>query len=154
MPSYSARSKARLETCDPKLQALFEEVIRHWDCTILEGRRDQATQDEYFRTGRSKVQWPNSKHNAIFPALSRAVDCAPYPIDWNDHKRFIHFAGFVLGVASTMSKLCRQYSIPSSAVKGHREMSGAATECPGTFIDLDLLRAAVSEVLGETDANA
>jgi len=102
MPSFSARSRARLETCDPKLQALFEEVIRHWDCTILEGRRDQATQDEYHRTGRSKVKWPNSKHNATAPALSRAVDCAPYPIDWEDHKRFIHFAGFVLGVASTM----------------------------------------------------
>ncbi len=102
MPSYSARSKARLETCDPKLQALFEEVVRHWDCTILEGRRDQATQDEYFRTGRSKVQWPNSKHNAIFPALSRAVDCAPYPIDWNDSERFRAFGGFVLGVAAVM----------------------------------------------------
>jgi len=53
-----------------------------------------------------------------------------------------------------ISKLCQQYNLPSSAVKGHREMPGAATECPGTFIDLDLLRAAVSEVLGETDANA
>jgi peptidoglycan L-alanyl-D-glutamate endopeptidase CwlK len=26
---------------------------------------------------------------------------APYPIDWNDTKRFYHFAGFVLGVAKS-----------------------------------------------------
>jgi hypothetical protein len=30
---------------------------------------------------------------------SRAVDVAPYPIDWNDFKRFYHFAGIVRAVA-------------------------------------------------------
>ena len=33
---------------------------------------------------------------------SRAVDVAPYPIDWNDTERFGRFAGFVLGMAAAM----------------------------------------------------
>ena len=51
-----------------------------------------------FLRGNSKVQFPNSKHNSL-PSL--AVDAAPYPIDWNDKKRFALFAGFVLGIAAT-----------------------------------------------------
>ena len=39
------------------------------------------------------------RHNA---KPSRAVDVAPYPIDWNDRERFHLFAGFVLGIAYSM----------------------------------------------------
>ena len=96
MPSFSQRSKDRLATCDDRLQEVFEEVIKHWDCTILQGERTKEEQDEFFRTGRSKVRWPNSKHNS---SPSKAVDVAPYPIDWNDTRRFDYFAGFVKGIA-------------------------------------------------------
>ncbi|MHC4992700.1 MAG: M15 family metallopeptidase [Planctomycetota bacterium] len=102
MPSFSQRSQDRLNTCDPRLVEIFEEVIKHWDCTILQGVRPKEEQDEYFRTGRSKVQWPNSKHNVLNPGdKSRAVDVAPYPIDWNDTRRFDYFAGFVQGIAAS-----------------------------------------------------
>lgn len=102
MPSFSQRSQDRLNTCDPRLVEVFEEVIKHWDCTILQGVRPKEEQDEYFRTGRSKVQWPNSKHNVLNPGdKSRAVDVAPYPIDWNDTRRFDYFAGFVKGIATS-----------------------------------------------------
>lgn len=33
---------------------------------------------------------------------SRAVDVTPYPIDWNDRDRFMHFAGIVRGIASQL----------------------------------------------------
>lgn len=99
MPRFSNRSKKRLETCDKRLQDVFNEVIKHYDCTILEGHRDKETQNEYKRTGRSKLSYPNSKHNT-YPSL--AIDVAPYPIDWQDHRRFYMFVGFVLGVASQM----------------------------------------------------
>ena len=99
MPSFSRRSKDKLETCDSRLQDIMQEVIKHYDCTILEGHRDEATQDEYFRTGRSKVEYPNSKHNS-YP--SKAIDVVPYPIDWNDKERFYHFGGFVKGIAAQM----------------------------------------------------
>jgi peptidoglycan L-alanyl-D-glutamate endopeptidase CwlK len=100
MPSFGKASKSRLDTCDPRIVEIMEEVVKHFDCSILEGRRDQATQDEYFRTGRSKLQWPNSKHNCNAPDLSKAVDVAPYPIDWNDSNRFFILAGYIKGIAA------------------------------------------------------
>jgi len=102
MPSYGNSSKERLATCIPELQEVFNEVIKTTDCSILCGRRSEAEQTKAFTEGRSKVQWPNSKHNAVAPSLSKAVDAAPYPIDWNDTARFYLFAGKVLGIAQAM----------------------------------------------------
>ena len=45
---------------------------------------------------------PKNKHNAEEPELSKAVDVAPYPIDWNDKERFYYFAGVVMGIAIQM----------------------------------------------------
>lgn len=97
MPKFSDKSKKILQTCHIDLQGLFNEVIRTYDCTILEGHRDEETQNIYHRQGKSKLSWPESAHNKN-PSL--AVDVAPYPIDWNDSVRFYHFAGFVLGIAT------------------------------------------------------
>lgn len=99
MPSFSERSTRELETCHPDLQILFQTVIRTYDCTIIKGHREQTEQDEAFRSGRSKLRFPLSKHNKM-PSL--AVDVSPYPIDWHDTKRFYHFAGYVLGTAESL----------------------------------------------------
>jgi peptidoglycan L-alanyl-D-glutamate endopeptidase CwlK len=99
LPRFGPLSVSKLATAHPDLQRLFNEVIKHWDCTVLEGHRDQAAQDRAFEQGRSKLKWPNGNHNAL---PSRAVDVAPYPIDWNDQRRFLAFSGFVLGVASQL----------------------------------------------------
>ena len=99
MPKFGKRSKAKLETCHPDLQRLFNEVIKHFDCSILQGERGEEEQNEYYRTGKSKLKFPQSKHNSS-PSL--AVDVAPYPIDWNDKHRFYYFAGFVKGIAASM----------------------------------------------------
>lgn len=99
MYKFSSRSKAQLITAHPELQRLFREVIKGYDCTVIQGYRGKEEQDEYFRTGRSKVEWPNSKHNKT-PSL--ALDVAPYPIDWNDINRFYHFGGYVKGVADQL----------------------------------------------------
>ncbi len=86
----------RLATCDERLIDLFSVIVEDVDCTILEGHRDQVTQDAYFHEGKSQLQWPNSKHNS---QPSMAVDVAPYPIDWQNTERFIAFAFYVLGRA-------------------------------------------------------
>ena len=99
MPRFSETSLRRLNTCDPRLQVLFEDVVRYYDCSILEGHRGKADQDKAVAEGKSKTPWPRSKHNAL---PSMAVDAAPYPIEWTDLKRFYHFAGFVLGMAASM----------------------------------------------------
>lgn len=103
MPKFSKRSADKLDTCDERLQRVFNEVIKHWDCTITEGTRSKEVQDEYFRTGKSKVKFPNSRHNLL---PSKAVDAAPYikgkGITWNNASNFYLFVGFVLGIAASM----------------------------------------------------
>jgi len=98
MPQFSARSLSRLDTCEQDLQDVFEEVIKHFDCTILCGHRGEEEQNKAFVLRRTKVQFPNSKHNSI---PSKAVDAVPYPINWNDRERMTYFAGFVKGVAAS-----------------------------------------------------
>jgi hypothetical protein len=82
---------------------VFERVIKDIDIKVLEGHRGQAAQDRAFAEGNSRVKWPNGRHN-VYP--SRAVDVAPYPIDWSDDfknlRRYYFMAGFVLAIASTM----------------------------------------------------
>lgn len=104
MPSFSARSRERLETCDARLVAVFDEVVKHFDCTILEGWRSEEDQNEAFRTGRSKLKYPDGNHNK---QPSFAVDVAPYPVDWENLDRFRYFAGFVMGIASQMGTRLR-----------------------------------------------
>ena len=47
MPKFSQDSFSKLSTCHPDLQVLFYEVIKYYDCTILEGYRNQVDQDKY-----------------------------------------------------------------------------------------------------------
>lgn len=99
MPQFGERSRGALVTAHPKLRALFEEVVKTVDCTVICGFRNQADQDLAVAMGKSKASWPKSKHNT-YPSL--AVDVAPYPIDWKDERRFYYFAGYVKGVADRM----------------------------------------------------
>jgi len=99
MPTYSARSRERLNTCHEDLRMIFNAVIPHFDNSILCGHRDEAAQMEAYNSGKSQLKWPQSKHNKT---PSMAVDVAPYPIDWADRERFCHFAGYVVGVADML----------------------------------------------------
>lgn len=99
MPKFSQESLAHLAECDPRLRLVFNEVVKYFDCKVLEGHRGEEAQHKAFLEGNSKLDWPNGKHNKL-PSL--AVDVAPFPVDWNDAKRFHFFAGFVLGTASVM----------------------------------------------------
>ncbi len=99
MPKFGEKSRVNLNGADPQLQALFNEVVKIYDCSILCGFRGKEEQQEAYKTRKSKVQFPHSKHNQ-FP--SQAVDVAPYPIDWQDTIRFYHFGGYVKGVADMM----------------------------------------------------
>lgn len=99
MPRFGKRSKERLSTCDDKLQKIFNEVIKYVDCSVLEGHRSAERQNKLFDEGKTKVKFPNGRHNSN---PSRAVDVVPYPIDWDDRERFHLFAGFVIGIAQSM----------------------------------------------------
>ncbi len=108
-PTYSKTSALQLATADRRLQAVFSEVLNNgFDHTILEGYRDEETQNRYFAEGKSKLRFPDGKHNRN---PSRAVDAVPYPILWNDpdpkvRERYFQdmarFAGFVQATALSM----------------------------------------------------
>ena len=99
MPKFGRKSKERLNTCDSNLQKVFNEVIKHVDCSVLEGHREKDRQNKLFEEGKTKVKYPNGRHNR---QPSSAVDVTPYPVDWKDRERQTLFAGFVNGVASQM----------------------------------------------------
>jgi peptidoglycan L-alanyl-D-glutamate endopeptidase CwlK len=96
MPTLSDRSLENLSLVDIRLRGVIEQAIEVVDFSVLEGHRGPDRQDEMFRTGQSKLQWPDSKHNSL-PSL--AVDLAPYPIDWEDTERFVFLAGVVFTIA-------------------------------------------------------
>ena len=99
MPSFGPQSEKHLESCDPRLQRVLREAIKHRDFSILCGHRGQAAQDEAVKKGNSKKPWPTSKHNRI-PSL--AVDIAPYPIDWADSLAFATLGGYILRIGDEL----------------------------------------------------
>jgi peptidoglycan L-alanyl-D-glutamate endopeptidase CwlK len=72
------------------------ESLAIMDFTVVCGHRSEELQNKAFKEGRSKLEWPYSKHNRT-PSL--AVDIAPYPIDWNDKERFYFLAGVMKAMA-------------------------------------------------------
>lgn len=99
MPQLSKSSLARLAGCDPQLQMVVNAAIARTDFTVLCGYRGEAEQNDAFERGMSKLKYPQSKHNK-WP--SRAVDLAPYPIDWNDIRRFVALADLMLEEAKRL----------------------------------------------------
>jgi len=93
---YGKRSRERLKTAHPDLQEVFNEAIKWFDITILEGSRDEEKQNRFFAEGKSQVKYPNGKHNRV---PSEAIDAAPYPINWKDRERFYYMAGLLMGIA-------------------------------------------------------
>ena len=105
MPRFSKRSDKELKTCDIRIQLLFNEVVKHYDCKILEGYRSEDDQLKLYESKLSKIK--KSKHNLV-PSL--AVDATPYPIpikwgesDVKEMFKFYHFAGFVKGIAKAQN---------------------------------------------------
>jgi|TARA_Y100000310_G_scaffold282832_1_gene304374 peptidoglycan L-alanyl-D-glutamate endopeptidase CwlK len=95
MPHFGKKSVANLKGVDTKLVNVLNQAIKHFDFSVIEGVRTLETQKEYVAKGVSKTL--KSKH-----LEGRAVDIAPYPIDYDDTERFVYLGGFILGVASQL----------------------------------------------------
>lgn len=96
MPQLSEKSKLLLAGCDARLQQICYIAIEIMDFTVITGYRTKEEQEKAFAEGKSKLNWPDGKHNKM-PAM--AVDIAPYPMDWNDTARFYLLAGIMLGIS-------------------------------------------------------
>lgn len=99
MPTFSQRSLDNLETCDPRMQEVAHEAIKHFDFVVICGHRGQAEQDSAYAAGRSRLKYPKSKHNRN---PSPAFDAIPFPIDWTDIPRFQKLAAVMKKAAETV----------------------------------------------------
>ena len=95
MPRFGKRSKERLKGVNAKLVNVLNELIKIMDVTIIEGLRTKERQEELVSQGKSQTKF--SKH-----IEGRAVDLAPYPIDWKDRERFHYMGGMVRGIGKQM----------------------------------------------------
>jgi peptidoglycan L-alanyl-D-glutamate endopeptidase CwlK len=107
MAHFGERSKERLDTTHQDIQVICKEVIQNFDFSVLEGSRSLAQQQEYFNTGRSKLDGikQKSKHQS-YPSL--AIDIAPYPIDFKNNSkakaRFYLLAGYMFQASEMLFK--------------------------------------------------
>lgn len=103
MPKFSSSSLEKLHSCDYRLQEILTEVIKYYDCKVIEGHRGEIRQNELYNAKRSKVKWPNGKHNT-YP--SKAVDVIPYPLPddwgekWKDRVKFYELKAIIFYVAA------------------------------------------------------
>ncbi len=51
MPKFGRKSRASLETCDERLQKVFNEVVKTYDCTVTCGYRGEEDQNKAFDQG-------------------------------------------------------------------------------------------------------
>ncbi len=96
MLAISKKSLKKLQGVHPDIRKVLDEVIKYFDFTVLEGVRTLGKQKEYYNAGRTKTL--ESKHLA-----GRAVDIAPYPVDFDDTDRFYYLAGYVMGIAGMLN---------------------------------------------------
>jgi len=85
MYRFSKRSLENLATCDEQIQLILRQAIQRIDFAVICGHRNKDDQEKAFLSGNSQLHFPQSAHND-FPSM--AVDIAPYPIDWENIRRF------------------------------------------------------------------
>ena len=97
MPHFGRTSVERINTVHKDLREVLYAAIEDFDFSVICGKRGEDEQNEAFAAGRSKLKWPESKHNKV---PSHAVDIAPFPLDWTDIESFKDMATVVLEKAS------------------------------------------------------
>ena len=95
MPKFGRRSRERLKGVDSRLVNILNELVKIMDVTIIEGLRTKERQEELVSQGKSQTKF--SKH-----IEGRAVDLAPYPVDWEDRERFHYMGGMIRGIGKQM----------------------------------------------------
>ena len=101
MAHLSENSKDHLHTCDADIILVINQALGRMktiDFAVTCGTRGETEQNEAFRTGKSKVKYPDSKHNY---SPSKAVDIVAYVSgkpSWN-HKHMTYLAGYIMAVA-------------------------------------------------------
>ena len=80
---------------DSRLIEVVNELIKIMDVTIIEGLRTKERQEGLVKSGASKTKF--SKH-----IEGKALDLAPYPIDWTNRDGFYYMGGMIRGIAQQL----------------------------------------------------
>lgn len=100
---FSNNSERQLSTMKQDLVNVFRKALS-WgimDITIVEGYRDRETQNKYFDMGKSRVKYPDGRHNKI---PSDAGDAAPFvagKVSWNKFHCCV-LSGIILAAAEEL----------------------------------------------------
>jgi peptidoglycan L-alanyl-D-glutamate endopeptidase CwlK len=100
--TLSVVAEQRLSTVNPVLRDIVMEAEKIVPFMVLEGHRGKEAQDKAVAEGKSKLPWPQGKHNKL---PSDAVDLAPLyfeagaKIDWHDLIAFGRIMGVIQALA-------------------------------------------------------
>lgn len=99
---FSQKSLEKLNSIDPKLKFLAEEVLKisPIDFSIIDGFRDRVKQNELFTAGKSKCDGYKtlSKHQ-----LGQAIDILPCKEKYNYSRDIFILVGLFIAVAKQMN---------------------------------------------------
>lgn len=101
MYAFGRKSLHIRKSLDPRLQVIVDELLTWADISLISGYRDRQEQNALYESlpQRSKVRYPNSKHNTR-PSL--AVDLAPYPYPDKDNDLRAAL-GYIAGLAMAIA---------------------------------------------------
>ena len=100
MNQWGDKSLQVRATLDKRLQKIVDELLQRMDVSLISGYRGKKQQNELFREGKSKLQYPQSKHNR-FP--SNAVDIQPYPYP-TDERELWAALGYMAGLSEVIAE--------------------------------------------------
>lgn len=117
MAQFGQTSNSRLITCERDIQTILMEVVKFYDCMIVEGNRTPERQNEHWSKGRKLKPGGNEKvrkdwvvvdsgkivtYKDGYEKLSKhqkypspAVDVVPYPSMWKDRSKLIELRGVI-----------------------------------------------------------
>lgn len=96
---FGKKSLEQRATLHTDLQKVVDETAKTFNCTILCGHRNEEGQNRAFAEGKSKLKWPNSRHNST---PSQAVDIVPFPCNWTALEEFREMSKHVKEAAKTV----------------------------------------------------
>ena len=107
MAFYGKRSLLNLSEADWNLQKIAQRAISITDFSIIDCARGKAEQNLAYNRRLSKLDYPNSAHNAV-PA--QGIDFIPYPfVSWDDKPSFYKV---VLAFKQALNELKTEGEIP------------------------------------------
>ena len=94
---WGNKSKEAISTVDPRLVYIANKLADIWNMTIIHGYRGRELQTQlHEQNPNGALPWPLSEHNHT---PSRAIDIAPYPVNWEKVDRFDMMIGAAYAIA-------------------------------------------------------